>query len=300
MASSDNSLAGKRVLVTRTVEQAGSLVDLLRAQGAEVIVIPAIRIEPINPAPALSYYLGRLGNYQWLILTSANGVAALAAHMKDLHIPADAFAHMQCVAVGPATADAMRALGLRVDIVPEEYVAESVIAAIHHQVAGQNVLIIRGKLARDLIPQALTKAGACVDTADAYHTVIPTDSEEKVREVFLSTTPPEIVTFTSSSTVDNFIGLMDAAGLSERPAMLRAASIGPVTSAALRGYGWEPWVEAKLHTIPGLVEAMQNKRLSAGAKQWIARRMWILLPLLVVASIGGVLCLIALVRWLQR
>jgi hypothetical protein len=108
------------------------------------------------------------------------------------------------------------------------------------------------------------------------------------------------VTFTSSSTVDNFIGLMDAAGLSERPAMLRAASIGPVTSATLRGYGWEPWVEAKLHTIPGLVEAMQNKRLSAGAGQWTARRMWILLPLLVVASIGGVLCLIALVKWLQR
>ena len=256
MADNDKPLSGKRVLVTRAAEQARALVELLREQGADVIAIPTIRIELIHPSPAFDNCLRRLPYYQWLVLTSANGVTALAGRMKELEISPEAFAHMQCVAVGAATADAMRALGLRVDIVPEEYVAESVVAAIKHQVEGKNVLLIRGTLARDVIPKALEEAGAWVETADAYRTVIPADSEQKVREVFLSATPPEIVTFTSSSTVDNFIRLMNASGFSQRPTMLRAASIGPITSATLREHGWEPWVEAKLHTTPGLVEAI--------------------------------------------
>jgi uroporphyrinogen-III synthase len=256
MAGNDKPLAGNRVLVTRAAEQARPLVELLREQGADVVIIPAFRIELIHPSPALDHCLRRLPYYQWLVLTSANGVTALAARMKELEISPQAFAHMQCVAVGAATADAMRALGLRVDIVPEEYVAESVVAAIKHQVSGKNVLLIRGTLARDVIPKALEEAGAWVDIADAYRTVIPADSEEKVREVFRSATPPEIVTFTSSSTVDNFIRLMNASGFSERPAMLRAASIGSITSRTLREHGWEPWVEAKLHTTQGLVESI--------------------------------------------
>lgn len=256
MAGNDKPLAGKRVLVTRSAEQAGPLVDLLRGQGADVIVIPAIRIELIHPSPALDHCLGRLPGYQWLILTSANGVAALSERMKELGIFPQAFARMQCVAVGEATADAMRALGLRVDIVPEEYVAESLVAALKHLVAGKNVLLIRGTLARDIIPKALKEAGAWVDTADAYHTVVPTDSVARMREVFLSTTPPDIVTFTSSSTVNNFIRLMNASGFSERPATLWAASIGPVTSTTLREHGWAPWVEAHEHTMPGLVDAI--------------------------------------------
>lgn len=294
MARSDKPLAGKRVLVTRTAEQAGPLVERLQGQGADVIVIPAIRIELIHPSPALDHCLRRLPYYQWLVLSSANGVSALAGRMKELEISPEGFAHMQCVAVGSATADAMRAIGLRVDIMPEEYVAESVVAALKHQVAAQNVLLIRGSLARDIIPKALEEAGAWVDTADAYHTVIPADSVVKLRETFLSTTPPDIVTFTSSSTVNNFIRLVNAAGFSERPAELRAASIGPVTSATLREHGWEPWVEAKLHTIPGLVEAIQKKRLSTGPMQWIARRFWIFMPLLLVASVGLFIALNAL------
>jgi uroporphyrinogen-III synthase len=265
MADNDKLLSGKRVLVTRAAEQARALVELLSEQGADVIVIPTFRIELIHPSPAFDHCLRRLPYYQWLVLTSANGVTALAARTKELQISPEAFAHMQCVAVGAATADAMRALGLRVDIVPEEYVAESVVAAIKHQVSGKNVLLIRGTLARDVIPRALEEAGAWVDTADAYRTVIPADSEQKVREVFLSATPPEIVTFTSSSTVDNFIRLMTAAGFSERPAMLRAASIGSITSRTLREHGWEPWVEAKLHTTPGLVESIMAGMASSGA-----------------------------------
>lgn len=256
MASDEKPLSGKRILVTRTAEQAGPLVELLLGQGADVIAIPAIRIEPIHPSPALDHCLRRLPSYQWLVLSSANGVAALSERMKELGISPEAFAHMQCVAVGPATADAMRALGLRVDIVPEEYVAESVVSAIRHEVAGKKVLLIRGTLARDVIPKALEEAGATVDTADAYHTVIPGDSVAQVRESFLSTTPPDIVTFTSSSTVNNFIRLMNTSGFSERPVALQAASIGPITSASLREHAWEPWVEAHEHTIPGLVEAI--------------------------------------------
>ena len=294
MADNDKPLSGKRVLVTRAAQQARALVELLREQGADVIAIPTIRIELIHPSPAFDNCLRRLPYYQWLVLTSANGVTALAARMKELEISPEAFAHMQCVAVGAATADAMRALGLRVDIVPEEYVAESVVAAIKHQVEGKNVLLIRGTLARDVIPKALEEAGAWVDTADAYRTVIPADSEQKVREVFLSATPPEIVTFTSSSTVDNFIRLMNASGFSQRPTMLRAASIGPITSATLREHGWEPWVEAKLHTIPGLVEAIMagngfNRRVNMTMARWIAVRV-----LLIGCVLFGLVILLAI------
>src|ERR1700722_18343377 len=109
MARERNPLAGKRVLVTRAEAQAQPLVDLLRDQGADVIAIPAIGIELLNPSPGLDRRLWRLGEYQWLILTSANGVAVLGGRMRQLGIPAGAFAHMQCVAVGSATAEAMRA-----------------------------------------------------------------------------------------------------------------------------------------------------------------------------------------------
>lgn len=274
MASDEKPLAGKRVLVTRTAEQAGPLVELLLAQGADVIAIPAIHIEFIRPSPALDHCLRRLPYYQWLVLSSANGVAALSERMKELGISPEAFAHMQCVAVGSATADAMRARGLRVDIVPQEYVAESVVAAIRHEVAGKKVLLIRGTLARDVIPKALEEVGATVDTADAYHTVIPADSVAKVRQAFLSVTPPDIVTFTSSSTVNNFIRLMNASGFSERPATLQAASIGPITSASLREHAWEPWVETREHTIPSLVDAICKASSRRAIPAANAQRAW--------------------------
>lgn len=257
MARNSKPLAGRRVLVTRAVEQAGPLVELLREQGADVIAIPTIRIEPLNPSAALDRCLGGLAEYQWLILTSANGVAALAARMRELGIEVKAFAHMHRVAVGSATADAMRKLGLRADIMPEKYEAAFVVGAIKHLVAGQNVLLIRGTLARDVIPGALQAAGARVDIADAYRTVISPESAAQIREVFESATPPEIVTFTSSSTVDNFVRLMRTARYGLKPNALLAASIGPITSATLREHGWEPWVEAEIHTIPGIVEAIK-------------------------------------------
>ena len=259
MARERRPLAGRRVLVTRAEAQAQPLVDLLREQGADVIAIPTIAIELLNPSPGLDRCLGRLAEYQWLILTSANGVAALGGRMRELGIPAGAFAHMQCVAVGAATADAMRGLGLRVDIIPDAYVAEAVVSAIKDEVAGKNILLVRGTLARDVIPVALEEAGAWVDIADAYKTVVPRTSVEKMQEAFASSKPPEIVTFTSSSTVDNFVQLLDEAGLTESLALLRPASIGPITSETLRGHGWEPWVEASIHTGVGLVEAIVGK-----------------------------------------
>jgi uroporphyrinogen-III synthase len=195
----------------------------------------------------------------------------------------------------------MHALGLRVDIVPDTYVADSVVSAIKHEVAGKNVLLVRGTLARDVIPVALEEAGAWVDIADAYKTVVPRTSVEKLQEVFRSSEPPEIVTFTSSSTVDNFMELMREAGLLQQRSSLRAASIGPITSQTLRGYGWEPWVEASLHSSTGLVEAMQHKRLKAGLAQHIARRTWILVLLwLLAATIGGFWSLHALFKAMQR
>ena len=256
--ASKRSLEGRRVLVTRAEGQAGPLVERLCAHGAEVITIPTIEVELLHPSPSLDRCLERLPEYQWLILTSANGVAALAARIKELKIRAAAFSHMKTVAVGAATAEAMRALGLRVDIVPQNYVAEAVVVAFQSEMTGQNVLLVRGTLARDVIPVALQESGARVDIADAYKTVAPQESIEKIRDLFDSAQPPDIVTFTSSSSVDNFLELIDKAGRKRSNGLL-AASIGPITSATLRRHGWEPWVEASLHTSIGLTEAIVAK-----------------------------------------
>jgi len=248
-------LAGRRILITRARHQAGRLAEALEAQGAEVLRLPTIEIIPPESYARLDAVLEAIGGFDWLIVTSANEVAALDGRLRFLSIPPEKLQHLQVAAIGPATAAAMVRIGLKVSAMPEEYVAEAVVAMLKERVRGKHVLLVRAAVARDVIPEELREGGADVHVVEAYRTVIPADSIERVRCLFGEGKPlPDAVTFTSSSTVNNFFALLAAAQM-ELPHGLRAVSIGPVTTRTLRQQTWEPACEALNYDIPGVVDA---------------------------------------------
>ena len=248
-------LQGKRILVTRARHQAGRLAEALEALGAEVLQMPTIEIIPPESYAPFDAALQAINDVDWLILTSANAVAAVADRLRVLGIPRQRLQHLQVAAVGNATAVAVGAMGLKVSAMPEEYVAEALVAMLRDKASGKRVLLARAAVARDVIPDELRQCGADVQVVDVYRTVIPEGSVRQVRELFRSGNRlPDAVTFTSSSTVTNFLALLAAAQL-QLPQGLRAVSIGPVTTSTLRKHNWEPAQQAVTYDIPGLVNA---------------------------------------------
>jgi uroporphyrinogen-III synthase len=253
--SPSRPLDGKRILVTRALHQAGKLAEALEALGAEVLRLPTIEILPPETYAHLDAALGLISGFDWLIVTSANGAAALAERMRFLEIHAGRLEHLQVAAIGPATAEAVGRIGLKVSVIPDEYVAEAVVAMLKERVVGCRVLLARAAVARDVIPEQLRQCGADIRVVETYRTVIPSDSIEQVRELFAEGKPlPDAVTFTSSSTVNNFFALLAAAKM-DKPSGLRAVSIGPVTTRTLSQHKWEPACQASPYDIPGLVKA---------------------------------------------
>ena len=257
------TLSGVRILVGRARHQAGALSKELRKLGANVLEIPFIEIRPPRSFKPLDAVLTNLTAYDWLILTSVNGVDAMWDRLKKLRLTKRSLNHMRIAAIGPATKKAIEKRGLKVHIVPEEYVAESVVKSLRNQVKGMKVLLVRAKVARDVIPQELRKAGAEVDVFEAYETVVPTSSRARLRSVLNnSKRRPDVITFTSSSTVKNFVALLGSNGRSRhgRRALqlegITLASIGPVTSATLRELELNADLEAAEYTIPGLIQAI--------------------------------------------
>ena len=295
-------LSGVCVLVGRARHQAGALSSELRQLGAEVIEIPFIEIRKPRSFKPLDAALKNLSSYDWLILTSVNGVEAMWERMKrtpagktlltttrsgktlpwnglpwksgpsgprremKARAASAAEGRIRIAAIGPATKKAIEKRGVKVDVVPKEYVAESVVRSLKKKVQGKRVLLVRAKVARDVIPRELRKAGAHVDVVEAYETVVPESSRRKLQAVLGNPKlRPDVVTFTSSSTVRNFVELLDSrkskAHGRERPSHMgldgiRMASIGPVTSATLREFGLPVDIKAKEFTIPGLVAAI--------------------------------------------
>jgi len=247
-------LAGRTIVVTRPRRQASRLSRELEALGACVIELPTIEIVPPDSYEPLDAALRDLQRYEWLIVTSANTARVLGERLALVHFDPSSFPG-QVVAVGAATAAALREAGFRVGLVPAKYVAESVVDALRDRVAGSRVLLARAAVARDVIPDELRRMGSVVDVVDAYRTIVPEESAGLVRGIFMGLPLPDAVTFTSSSTVTNFFHLLGEAGLCSAPPGIRALSIGPVTSATLREIGWEPAVEADPHNVDGLVEA---------------------------------------------
>jgi len=256
-------LTGCRVLVSRAQQQADALSSALRNLGCQVIEIPFIEIRDPQSYEPLNSALRNLANYDWLILTSVNGVDALFRRMTRKRVDKSALANLKIAAIGPATRRAIERHGLEVTITPKEYIAESVVAALRDQVKSKRVLLVRAKVARDVIPLQLCKAGAQVEVVEAYETVVPKSSQELLRAVLSNEKRPHAITFTSSSTVRNFVSLLGLRGarLALKPySGVHTASIGPVTSATLREFGLPVDIEAKDYTIPGLVDAILEKR----------------------------------------
>ena len=265
-----------RVLVGRARHQAGALSSALRKLGAQVIEIPFIEIRKPPSFRPLDAALQNLSDYDWLILTSVNGVDALWDRMMRLRLGKTKLRHLRVAAIGPATQKAIERGGIKVDVVPKEYIAESVVRSLRHRIKGKRVLLVRAKVARDVIPRELRKAGAKVDVVEAYETVVPQSSRARLRRALISRRQrPHIVTFTSSSTVRNFVQLLGAIGTKSNSAPLSAkfaqdarlegirfASIGPVTSSTLRALGLHVDIKASEFTIPGLVDAIVTSALS--------------------------------------
>lgn len=254
-------LSGWRILVSRARQQAGALSTGLRDLGAEVMEIPFIEIRAPRSYKGLDDSLKVIGEYEWLILTSVNGVTAFFDRLEKLNISKRTLAHLKIVAIGPATRGAIERHGLQVTLTPREYVAESIVEALHDKVQDQRVLLCRAKIARDLIPRELRRMGAHLDVVEAYETVIPQASRVKLRAVLRDPKQrPHAITFTSSSTVRNYVALLGIrSGKSKLVAGVLNASIGPVTSATLRQFELSVDVQATEYTIPGLISALANR-----------------------------------------
>ena len=220
-----------------------------------MLEIPFIEIRKPRSFKPLDSALKNLDRYDWLILTSGNGVEAMWERLAELHLTNKNLEHMRVAAIGPATKKAIEQHGGKVDVVPKEYVAESVVRSLRRRVKEKRVLLVRAKVARDVIPTELRAAGAHVDVVEAYETVVPQSSRTRLQSALANPRRrPHVVTFTSSSTVRNFVALLGSSGASL--AGMRLASIGPVTSSTLRDLGLGVDIEAKEFTIPGLVAAV--------------------------------------------
>lgn len=251
-----DALKGIRVLVGRARHQAGALSGELRKLGASVIEIPFIEIRKPRSFRPLDSALTNLDTYDWLILTSVNGVEAMWARLAKLRLGSPQVARPFIAAIGPATKKAIEQQGLKVDVVPKEYVAESVVRSMKTKVKGKRVLLVRAKVARDVIPNELRRAGAHVDVVEAYETVVPKASRRRLQAALRNPRRrPHVVTFTSSSTVKNFAELLGPRRLRSLDG-IRMSSIGPVTSATLREFKLPVDISAKEFTIPGLVAAI--------------------------------------------
>jgi uroporphyrinogen III methyltransferase/synthase len=246
-------LFGQRIVVTRAQGQAEEFSAKLAALGADVVEFPAIAIRPPSDPAPLDTALARLSEYEWLLFTSVNGVRFFLERLDRSPYDLRQLRARIC-AIGPATRRAVEALHLKVDMTPEEYIAESLLEAFAGvDLAGKRVLLPRAAVARDLIPGELRRRGAVVDVVEAYRTVVPPESEPLALKIFGSgARKPDWVTYTSSSTVKNSLALAGREALEG----IRVASIGPVTSETARRHGLTVTVEANPFTTDGLITAI--------------------------------------------
>ncbi|MCA1730327.1 MAG: uroporphyrinogen-III synthase, partial [Actinobacteria bacterium] len=250
-------LFGRRVVVTRARAQAGELSRELETLGAETFEFPTIEIRPPEDFGPLDRAIRDLDSVDWLVFTSVNGVEAFVERLKRHGLDLRAVPRRARVAaIGPATALRVEEAGLQVDVTPKEYRAESLIEALTDaSLAGKRVLIPRAKVAREVLPEKLRESGAEVVVPPAYESVPSGEGRERLR-VLLDSGEVDCVTFTASSTVENFIRAFGGKEAGRLLSKSRVACIGPITSETARERGIRVDVEAGEYTIPGLVEAV--------------------------------------------
>jgi uroporphyrinogen III methyltransferase / synthase len=250
-------LSGKRIVITRRREQSGGLREALTALGAEVVEIPTIEIRTPASWEPLDQAIHRIAEFDYLLLTSVNGVQNFLARLKACGGDVHELAELQVGAIGPATAAELAQAGVSVDFVPKEYRAEGLLDSLsNHDLRGKAFLIPRAKVARDLVPKILMERGARVEVVEAYETVTPSYAPGEIDRLLRPR--PHAITFTSSSTVSNFARLLGEGRLHDALAGIALASIGPVTSDTVRKLGLSVSVEASESTIQGLVRALQE------------------------------------------
>lgn len=244
----ENPLRGRRIVVTRPRHQADSLRTALAALGADVVVAPAIIIEPPKDWAPLDAAIANADDFDWIVFTSVNGVDAFFDRATS--IPKTQFA-----AIGPATEEALVSRGATASVVPTRFIAEEVFAAMarHSELTGKKILLPRADIAREALPELLRGAGAVVDVVVAYRTV-PSRDDIARATALVRDGSVDAVTFTSGSTVRSFFSATD----SELRSRVVPASIGPITSAALRDLNVEPVIEAAQYTNAGLVDAIRR------------------------------------------
>ncbi len=249
-------LLGKRIIVTRARQQASALVERLSALGAACLQYPTIRIQPPASWDALDVAIDAIASYQWIVFTSVNGVSQFFERLFKRGKDARALAHLQTAVIGPATAERLKSYGLTSDIVPENYRAEAVVAAFREQdLKGKRVLLPRAKQARPILPAELTHMGAQVDEIPVYETVTDSASAQGLSDA-LASGEVDLVTFTSSSTVENFQQMLPTGEQETLMAKVKTAAIGPITAETARRLGFTVDIEASTYTIEGLVEAI--------------------------------------------
>jgi uroporphyrinogen III methyltransferase/synthase len=248
----DRPLFGRRIVVTRTRQQAGVLSAQLRSLGADVTELPTIKIVPPENLMEFGELVRDSFQYDWVVFTSPNGVTAFFELFFKLYDDARALGSARIAAIGPGTAKRVKDFHLAVDLQPEEAVAERLVEAFqrHESVENLKFLLVRAANARDVLPKRLAQMGAIVDEAIAYRTVPETDDITGARKRFLDE-GADLITFTSSSTVENFLAIK-----LPWPKGIKTASIGPITSGTMKDAGLQVDVEATQHDIDGLVEAI--------------------------------------------
>ncbi|MBS3899346.1 MAG: uroporphyrinogen-III C-methyltransferase [Dethiobacter sp.] len=247
---------GKRVVVTRSREQASDLSRRIEEMGGEAWEFPAIEIvEPEDFAP-MDEAIAKLGSYQWLIFTSVNGVDSFFSRLRQLGRDIRALNGVKLCAIGPKTKERLEEMCLSVEYVPSEYVAEAIIAGLRGKLQpGERVLLPRADIARAILPESLAnEMGAVVDNVVAYRTVRGDGDAELLKEL-LAEKMIHYITFTSSSTVKNFVEMLAAENIVESLQGVKLISIGPITSQAARDLGLTIDLEASEYTIDGLLEA---------------------------------------------
>jgi uroporphyrinogen III methyltransferase/synthase len=250
-------LFGRCIINTRSRSQASELTTALRALGAGVVELPTIEIVPEGPGSELARAAQRAGEYDWVMFTSPNGVHAFFTQLLAAAGDVRALGSARIASIGPGTSKAAEKYHVKVDVTAEKAVAEGLVESLRGQGPwdGRKVLLPRAAAARDVLPEALKGWGANVHVVTAYTTVRPANVDDLILEDIVHGNY-DLITFSSSSTFTNFVALMGTERFSRVRQGLRAASIGQVTSAGMRAEGVEPKVEAKTHTIPGLVEAI--------------------------------------------
>lgn len=252
-------LFGKRIVVTRTRHQSSELAEQLTDLGADVLLAPTIQINPPADWTPVDDAINNIKNYDWLILTSANGVAGLRERLQALNLDARHLAGVKIAVVGDQTANALNDIGLQHDLMPNEFVGESLAAALieNHDMSGKKILMLRADIARPMLKEKLTEAGATVNDVAIYETTIADRLPENVIQA-VEQQDIDWVTFTSSSTVRHFATLLGNTKNKLQSDNIRIASIGPVTSNTARELDIPVTVEAKEHNIQGLIQAIRD------------------------------------------